>query len=567
MIISLNDYRHLFEEKDATLAVQEALLVCRDNPGATLKLGGGELHFYKKYAFEKEYYVSNNDYSKKSIAFPLIEMKDITIDGEGADLLFHGEILPFVMDRSENITLKNFKVDYPQPFFFQADITAAGEDFLELEYDTAEFNVRAEGRELVFYSPEDQWELRMGKVLVTEFERETKIPAAHLSPYIVYLPKERENSFLDGFFRYLEVKQLAENKIRFDGDFRQLHTVGNKWVCTFSLDRNYPGIFGTRTKNILIQDVTVHQSYAMGLICQLCENITMENLQMVPREGSGRYLSVSADATHFVNCSGVVRYEGCTFTHMLDDAGNVHGIYAKYAKKLDTHTMLVTFGHYQQKGLNLYDKGDRVRIIDNRDMSVAGELTVKRSDLISGDYLRVEFEEELPQLLDGFTVENYTKMPELYINNCFSGYNRPRGFLPSTCKKVEITNNVFSNMEPAIHIAGDCADWYESGPVNDILIKGNKFKNAAFTGGPVLLIAPNAPGCKEPYHRNVIIEDNEFELHEERFLNIDNVQNLVFRGNRFIQNDQLPAQRKIGENGFRIGEHCKNILIEEPQRG
>ena len=563
MIISLNDYRPLFDGNDATLAVQEALLACKDNPGSTLKLGGGELHFYKKYAFEKEYYISNNDYSKKAIIFPLVEMKDITIDGEGADLLFHGEVLPFVMDRSENITLKNFKVDYPQPFFFQADITAAGEDFIELEYDTREFNVRAEGRELVFFSPEDQWELRMGKVLVTEFERETRIPAAHLSPYIVYLPEERENNFLDGFFRYLDVTQLAENKIRFDGDFKQLHTVGNKWVCTFSLDRNYPGIFGTRTKNILIRDVTLHQTYAMGLICQLCENITMENLQTVPREGSGRYLSVSADATHFVNCSGVVRYEGCTFTHMLDDAGNVHGIYTKYARTMDAHTILVTFGHYQQKGINLYDKGDKVRIIDNRDMSVAAVLTVKRSDMLSGDYLRVEFEEELPELQDGFTVENYTKMPELYINNCFSGYNRPRGFLPSTCKKVEITNNVFSNMEPAIHIAGDCVDWYESGPVNDVLIKGNKFKNAAFTGGPVLLIAPNAPGCKEPFHRNVIIEDNEFELHEERFLNIDNMQNLVFRNNRFIQRDDLPAHKKIGENGFKVGEHCKDIVIEE----
>lgn len=65
----LRDYEQYYEGKDATLAVQEALRECRRHPGSTLKLGGGELHFYGKYAFEKEYYISNNDYSKKKIIF------------------------------------------------------------------------------------------------------------------------------------------------------------------------------------------------------------------------------------------------------------------------------------------------------------------------------------------------------------------------------------------------------------------------------------------------------------------------------------------------------------------
>jgi len=563
MIISLNDYKALFDGTDATLAVWEALQTCKENPGSTLKLGGGKLHFYKKYAFEKEYYISNNDYSNKSIIFPLIGMKDITIDGEGADLLFHGEVLPFVMDSCENVTLKNFKIDYPQPFFFQADITAAGPDFLELEYDTAEFNVKAGKRELIFFSPQDQWALPMSKVLVTEFEKDTKIPAAYLKPYIVYLSAKRDNSFLDGFYRYLTVTQLAENRIRFDGDLKQTHTVGNKWVCTFSLDRNYPGIFGTRSKNILVEDVTLHQSYAMGLICQLCENVTMNNLKAVPREGSGRYLSVSADATHFVNCSGIIRYEGCTFTNMLDDAGNIHGIYTKYARTVNANTVLVTFGHFQQKGQNLYDKGDRIHIIDSKDMSVVAAMTVKSSVLLSGDYLRLEFEEALPKMKDGYTIENFTKMPELYINNCFSGYNRPRGFLPATWKKIEITNNTFSNMEPALHITADCLDWFESGPVSDVLIKGNTFKNAAFTGGPAILIAPNAPNCKEPFQRNIRIEDNVFEMHDKRFLIADHVQNLVFENNRFVYDPSLPTHGQIGENGIKIGQHCQDVSIKD----
>ncbi|MBO5069711.1 MAG: right-handed parallel beta-helix repeat-containing protein [Roseburia sp.] len=562
MIIHINDYRHLFDGDDATLAVQEALVTCRKNPGSTLKLGGGELNFYKKYAFEKEYYISNNDYGKKSIVFPLIGMKNLTIDGEGADLLFHGEVLPFVMDGSEQITLKNFKVDYPQPHFFQADIIAAGENFVELEYDTREFNLRVQGRRLVFFSREDEWEIMLDKVLVTEFDKETVSPSAYIPPYFVYLPEKSDGSFLSSMYRYVRAIQLADNRIRFEGKFGHTHIVGNKWVCTLGLERKNPGIFGNRTKDILFQDITLHQTAAMGVICQLCENITLENVKAVPREGSGRFLSVSADATHFVNCSGVVKYEGCTFTNMLDDAGNVHGIYMKCAKKLNDTTLLLTFGHYQQKGLNLYDTGDKIRIIDSCDMTAVAELTVKNSYLISGDFLRLECYETLPEMGAGFAVENFTKMPELYINNCICGYNRPRGFLLSTWKKTVVTNNIFYNMSSGLVFTGDCTDWFESGPVNDVIIKNNKFRNAAYAGGTAIRIVPHVVCGDTPYHRNITIEDNEFEMHEKRFLYARHVENLVFRNNRFIQNDSLPAHGEIGAEGLDVNETCRSVVVQ-----
>ena len=37
MIIHLSDYQYLFQKDDATLAVQEALYVCRKHPGSILK--------------------------------------------------------------------------------------------------------------------------------------------------------------------------------------------------------------------------------------------------------------------------------------------------------------------------------------------------------------------------------------------------------------------------------------------------------------------------------------------------------------------------------------------------
>ena len=68
MIIHLNDYRHLFDGKTPRWLYRRPSLACRKHPGAVLKLGGGTLHFYPRYAFEKEYYISNNDYSKNPLS-------------------------------------------------------------------------------------------------------------------------------------------------------------------------------------------------------------------------------------------------------------------------------------------------------------------------------------------------------------------------------------------------------------------------------------------------------------------------------------------------------------------
>ena len=52
LIFYLKDYEQYYEGEDVTLALQEALRECKRHPGSTLKLGGGEIHFYGKYAFE-----------------------------------------------------------------------------------------------------------------------------------------------------------------------------------------------------------------------------------------------------------------------------------------------------------------------------------------------------------------------------------------------------------------------------------------------------------------------------------------------------------------------------------
>lgn len=566
MVVHLQDYQALFDGEDVTLAVQEALFACAKHPGSTLKLGGGTLHFYPKYALEKEYYISNNDYSRKSILFPLRDMNGITIDGEGAELLCHGTVLPFVVDHSRDVTIQNLSIDYPHPFFFQARIIESKEDSLELEYDPEEFSAQAKDHAISFFSKEDGWEMEKDRLLVCEFEADTKAPSAYIPPYFAYFPKESDGSFLSGMYRYLRPVQLGPGRLRLTGDTGCRHKVGNMWVGTFS-GRENPGIFGNCSENVTVRDVTLYHTASMGMVCQLCKNVTMERLKTIVRPGSNRYLSVNADSTHFVNCSGTIRYEGCVFTNMLDDAGNVHGNYMPIVKALDANALLLAFGHYQQNGVNLYSQGDQVRIVDYQTATpLVACLTVRSSSLISSRLLRLELEEPLPALTEGSLVENLTRMPEVFIHNCTCGNNRPRGFLVSTWKKAVISHNTFFNMSHAIYIGSEFHDWFESGPVEDVLITKNQFRNSAYTGGAVISINPRIAQGKNMFHRNIRIEGNFFELHEKRFLHACHIDGLVMRENHYVQNDTLPVHSPIGTDGILISD-CYNVHVCPPEEG
>ena len=80
-------------------------------------------------SFEVEGYFCTNTAKKhenpnglrRSAVF-IKEKKNITIDGNGATLLVHGKMTPFLFDKCENITVKNLTVDYACPTMTEFEI-------------------------------------------------------------------------------------------------------------------------------------------------------------------------------------------------------------------------------------------------------------------------------------------------------------------------------------------------------------------------------------------------------------------------------------------------------------
>lgn len=564
MTVYIKDYLQYTENGDCTLAVQEALRVCKKQKAEKLLFEKGTYHFYGKYAYQKEYFMSNNDYSLKSIIFPLLGFAGLTVDGGGSDFIFHGEVLPFVVDGSREITIKNLSVDYPRPFFTQGKILASENGQTDIEFDQQAFPCRVEEDGILFIDPEGPEEVApCRRMLIAEFDMKTGGPSAYLSPYIAKLGQGHKPHFLDHMTKFITAEQLSDSVIRLHGI--DGHTPGNYWATTHAR-RDNPGVFLQDSQEVLLENIDLFHTQAMGVIGQLCHNVTLQNVNTVVRPGSGRMISVSADSTHFVNCSGYVRMFDCTFTNMLDDAGNFHGTYTTINKILDDHTLLLEFRHNQQKGVMLYRPGDIIHLVENASLAAYAALTVKEAVWHSGDFVRVETVEPLPrEAVLGHAVENYSRMPDVHLRGCVSGHNRPRGFLVTTNGKVLIEDCTFYNMMCALHFTGDANDWFESGPVRDVTVRNNRFVNSAYTGGAVIAITP-AVKVKEQnyYHSGITIENNFFELHEKRFLRVLNSRNVIFRNNTYRQNSALPAHDAMGQTGI-VSAYCADCILEEPK--
>ena len=164
-------------------------------------------------------------------------------------------------------------------------------------------------------------------------------------------------------------------------------------------------------------------------------------------------------------------------------------------------------------------------------------------------------------------IENITWTPEVKITNSRFERTNTRGLLLTTRKKVLIENNTFyrTGMH-AILIANDASSWYESGPVQDVTVRGNTFEECGYNQAPgnyVIAIAPEnhqlVPGYR--IHRNIRIENNIFKVYDYPILTARSTENLIFTGNEIIRTN---LTNPLGEKrpSFFLNA-CLNVSIRK----
>lgn len=534
--------------KNASVVFQKVLKKIKaeyqDGDSVIIRFQKGTYNFYEKGAAEREYYISNHDQDNpKKVGMPLEELKSLTLDGGGASFVFHGRMLPVSLLHSSNSSLKDFSIDFKNPHIAQVEIVR-NDPKLGITFRPAPWVKYRVSKDSIFEAYGDGWTVRHSWGI--PFEKETK--------RIVYNAGDRGCNTKGAFITedgYVQAPFWKDKTL----------TSGTVFVMR-GWGRPTPGIFLSHNVNTTLTNVKVHYAEGMGLLAQLCENISLDKFNVCLKgKDDARYFTTQADATHFSGCKGKIISVNGLYEGMMDDAINVHGTYLKVIKKLDNQTLVARYMHDQSWGFDWGFPGDEVQFIASRTMELIGGKNqikfikpVDKASVSGSREFKITFEGPLPDGVDeniDCGIENLTWTPEVYFAGNVIRNNRARGSLFSTPKKTVVENNLFDHTSgTAILLCGDCNGWFETGACREVIIRNNKFVNALtsmfqFTNA-VISIYPEIPDLDRQvryFHGGkkgaIQIVDNEFDIFDAPVLYAKSVDGLVFRNNIIRTNTEF----------------------------
>ncbi len=508
-----------------------------------IKFQKGRYDFYPEGATIRTYYISNHDQSNpKTVGIALENFKNLTVEGDGADLIFHGRMLPISLIESNNVKLKNLSIDFEKPQIAQVKVVENDTINGHIVFEVAPW-VKYHVKDSVFYHAGEGWQLQPTAGIA--FENATK--------RIV---------FNSGDIRLgtKGVAEIAPGKIK-AYRWKNKKLIPGTVIAMRGGVRPAPGIFVHKGKNISLTNIKVHYAEGMGLLAQLTENIYMDGFSVCLRgKNDPRYFTTQADATHFSGCKGVIVSKNGLYEGMMDDAINIHGTYLKVIKKLDHKTVIGKYMHGQSYGFDWGYVKDSVQFIQSKTMelwdaknTIASITPIQTNKNDPIKEFRIEFKEQLAIEVDpakqDIGIENLTWTPSVSFTDNVIRNNRARGALFSTPKRTVVARNLFDHTSgSAILLCGDSNGWYETGACKDIEISDNKFVNALtsmyqFTNA-VISIYPEIPDLKNQqkyFHSGIRIFNNQFDTFDRPILYAKSVNGLVFKNNKITTNNDYPA--------------------------
>ena len=556
--------------KNASPVLQKALAKIKaeykEGEKVILRFPEGRYEFHEKGAAVREYYISNHDQTNpKKVGIALEDMKNLTLDGQGSEFVFHGRMLPVSLLRSENCLLKNFSIDFENPHIAQVKIVE-NDPQDGIVFEPAPWVDYRIAKDSIFEAYGEGWTMRHSWGIA--FDGDTK--------HLVY-------NTSDIGCPTKGASEVAPRRIHAPG-WKDARLVPGTVVAMRGWGRPTPGIFLSHDVNTTIENVKVHYAEGMGLLAQLCENITLEKFGVCLKgDADPRYFTTQADATHFSGCKGKIVSCNGLYEGMMDDAINVHGTYLKVVKRVDDRTLVGRYMHGQSWGFEWGGPGDEVQFIRSNTMELVGKqnkiISIRPYDKEQTEGAReflITFQEPVDQVINeqsGFGIENLTWTPEVLFSGNVIRNNRARGSLFSTPRKTIVENNLFDHTSgAAILLCGDCNGWFETGACRHVIIRKNRFVNALtnlfqFTNA-VISIYPEIPdlkGQQQYFHGGpeggIVIEDNEFETFDAPILYAKSVDGLVFRNNTIKLNTEYKPFHP-NRNRFWL-ERVTNVTIAE----
>ena len=512
-------------------------------------------------ALRKGYYFSNmasreeNPYGEHRAALYLKGKKNITIDGNGATILIHGVVTPFLFDGCQGVTVKNLTIDYARP--------TMSEFFVEKQENNGyilhipeEFLFEIDGNRLVWVGEQDG----DGNCLWSYPYKGDDV----LSMY--YDPKNGQMKMMKRWgddirpsvpdFAYIERIDHTHVRVELknETDFLPLGCT----VQTRKIVRNEAGACFWYCKDIRLEGVQIFAMHGFGLLSQYCENVTYQKVTCVPK--TGRTVASNADFFHYSGCKGTILVEGCKLAAGHDDFINVHGTHLRVVECDETgKTLRLRFIHPQSWGFEAFRAGDKIELVEWDTLLPYAQAEVARVERIDDTDVSLTLDRAVSVKTVGKdVVENTTWTASLTVRNNEFGGTGARGILCTTRQPILIENNTFTNVNGGVLVVeDDCNFWFESGYTRQITFRNNYIKGCAYgfegEGCPLIQITPQVLSkiTDKPVHGSLILENNTFKKGDapEISLQFEYIERVLLQGNSF-------------DTEYRVAQKCVGAFVE-----
>lgn len=485
-----------------------------------------------------------NKSGDKNIVFPLFNLEDVTIEGNGSTFMFHDRVFPFALKNSCNVTLKNFSVDFSFPRCMIACVKEVNSEGVRFSIDKEKYsygvnehgNFLINAGEDIFSTAERRYFLKQGYggnsvnycCFLAAGNLYYNIDTDVLPAGVLRVNAEETDDGI--FFRF-----TSENteEVRF--------CEGEEVLVSFDELRENDNFFFERCKDITLENVHIIQGAGMGFTGQCTENFTLKKCRVAP-DGKIPF-STTADSVLLTNFTGLVRMEECYFENTLDDGFSIHGFYACVDRITGSNKVVLKFMHDSQSGVNFLFHGDRIHISDGVTLNEKAETAHIKSAYFMDDlhYLNVEFEEEIESFISvGDFIENPDRTPDVVIENCV--FVNTVALRIGSAGKVVFKNNTVKGCSGVL-INDLLHYWHASGPVRNVNIENNVMEECTFG----VQMSVDRYEDTDVYHQNVHIRNNKF-INCVTGIYADKTDGLLISENTFTGN---------GDNV--VIKNCKNV--------
>ena len=315
-------------QEDSAVPIQKAIEAAKEVDGpVTIYFPKGEYNIWPDDAITRRIYISNSttpsnteleENSIRTIGILLEDMQDVTLDGGGSKLIFHGKMMSFAVIDCENVKIQNLTYDFARPYVIDLTVEAVTEDTATV-YIPDCYEYAIDGNRLIFY----------GEVSPKTGNR-----------YWIYdnYPFDQWNNLLTGeihrawdgcmtlFENCTSIEELGNRRVLFHYSAPPKAQAGYN-IQIKETTRDNPSMLLWESEDVTIRDINANFLHSFAIIGQFSKDITIDNVDVATNARKGTKTAASADVIQMSGCGGKITVQNCYFNNSQDDPINIHGTF------------------------------------------------------------------------------------------------------------------------------------------------------------------------------------------------------------------------------------------------